>query len=429
MPVTTRVTASAGQVQVVDIERKIDEMMPAPRLRRSRAAAVSSLAVVTLAAGIRGGQDRPITGTTTFVLDGNRMYAEVGFIRRDRAIHRALAFVDMGSQFLTVRESLFNELQLGRDRSLSFRVGELLVEIPRTDVMSEPRAPSPLGAELKVEATLPASVLQRYQVVLDYQARTLALAPRGTLTPDGVSIPFRINSGTGLIVVDATLDGKSFAMTIDNGSAYTWVTQRSARDWLTSHPEWERGVGAVGTSNMTMSGDGSEAAGTLLRIPEVSIGGLVLKQVGVFAAARGRNVSGNLDLFDWYSQKNAEPVIGWIGGNVLKAFRLTLDYPRRMSYWFAEAAIDQRDLDQVGLTLRSSRGEFFVSGIATKNGHATVQGIRPGDKLIRVGDLELSKAIWGQVFEAMHGSPGESRSLLVERDGARRTIRTTVTAF
>jgi C-terminal processing protease CtpA/Prc len=70
-----------------------------------------------------------------------------------------------------------------------------------------------------------------------------------------------------------------------------------------------------------------------------------------------------------------------------------------------------------------------VAAIAAKDGRATVKGIVPGDKLLQVGDVELSSATWGRVFEAMHGSPGESRTLVVERDGVRVKVVAPVTRF
>jgi hypothetical protein len=178
-----------------------------------------------------------------------------------------------------------------------------------------------------------------------------------------------------------------------------------------------------------MAGDDTEALGTLLRVPEIFCGPLTLKDVGVLAAGPSRSFPGNLDLFDWYSQKNETPVIGWIGGNVLKAFRITIDYPNRRIYWQRQTAIDPHDLEQVGLTLRTERGEFVVAKIATKNGVPTVDGVLPGDKLIRIGDLETGKATWGAIFSALHGRPGETRSLVLERNGNRFAVATRVTAF
>ena len=121
-------------------------------------------------------QDQPVPRKSRFVLDGNRMYAELDFVRSDRSLHRALAYVDMGSPQMTIRESLFRDLNLDRQEILSFKVGDALVEVRTRDVITEPRPPSSVGSDLKVEAMLPASVLQRYQVVIDYRERSLVLA-------------------------------------------------------------------------------------------------------------------------------------------------------------------------------------------------------------------------------------------------------------
>lgn len=357
------------------------------------------------------------------------MYAELGFVRPDGSVHRALAFVDMGSPTMTLRESLFKELQLDTDKPLVFRVGDMTVTVPRADVFSEPRAPTSIGSDLKIEALLPAGILQRYQVVIDYEKRTLVLMQRSTGRPQGVGVPFRINEKTGLIAVDASIDGMRYPITIDNGSAYTWVRQSTAARWLASHREWERGTGAVGASNMMMSGDRAETAGTLMRIPDISLGSLHLEDVGVLAAGPGGPFPGNLDLFDWYSQKNAVPVIGWIGGNVLKGFRLTIDYPSRMTYWLRQSDPDAHDLDQVGLTLASEGGVFRIAAVATKNGKPTVDGVLPGDTVLRIGSLDLGQATWGAIYAAMHGTPGETRTLSLERNGNRLTATARVTAF
>jgi hypothetical protein len=375
------------------------------------------------------GQAAPSAGTTSFVLDGNRMYAELGFVRQDGSIHRALAYVDMGTPSMTINESLLNELHVNDQRPLMFRVGTLPVEVAADQVQSQRREPRSMGSELKVEGILAGSILQKYLVVIDYRKRRLTLAKSGTMKPRGLQIPFHINERTGLIAVDASIDGSRYAITIDNGSAYTWFRQSASKQWLTLHPAWNRGVGAVGPSNMMMSGDPTETAGILLRIPEIDIGSLVLRNVGVLAAGPGRSPIPNLDLFDWYSQKNAVPVIGWIGGNVLKRFQLTVDYPNRMTYWLQQRNPEIDELDQVGLTLRAEGGEFFVAAVATKNSKPTVEGVLPGDKLLRVGDLETRSGTWGAIYDAMHGKPGDIRLLLLERGGKQFTIAARVTKF
>lgn len=374
-------------------------------------------------------QQSPRVGTTTFVLDGNRMFAELSFVRRDGSLHKALAFVDMGSPSTSVTELLFKELGLDRGKSLVFRVGDLTVQVPSAEVSSDPDPPYSLGSNLKVEAVLPAGVLQQFQVQIDYRNRTLTLARPGTMQPHGQPVPFHLNKTTGLIAVDAIIDGTPYPVTIDNGSAYSWFRQSTVSGWLRSHPDWKRGVGAVGASNMMMSGDGAESSGILLRLPEMSVGSITLQQVGVLGAGAGRSPFPNQTLFDWYSTKNAIAVIGWIGGNVLKNFQITIDYPNQTMYWLKQSDPDAHDLDVVGLTLRSEHRQYFVAAVATKNGAPTVVGVMPGDKLIRVGDLETSNATKGAIFNAMRGKPGETRNLVLERNGHRLNVDARVTAF
>ncbi|HMF10599.1 MAG TPA: peptide-binding protein [Thermoanaerobaculia bacterium] len=371
----------------------------------------------------------PQSGTAPFVFDGNRVYAELSFLRPDGSLHPALAFVDSGSASMTITASLARELALDRGRPLSFRVGELNVTLPATEVIADPSPPYAVGSDLKVEAVLAASLLQRFEVVLDYRRHTLTLAEPGTIRPEGTATAFRVNPKTGLIAVDASIDGRSYPVTIDTGSAYTWLRQDAVRTWLAANPGWERGVGAVGASNMTMSGDGSEANGILLRIPRVLLGKLALREVGALGVRGGRSPVDGVDLLDWYATKNAVPVIGWIGGNVLKSFRLTFDYEKNTLYWLAQREPDTHDLDQVGLTLKRETGEFVVGAVASKNEKPTVEGVLAGDRLVRIDGLETKGATWGRVYEALHGKPGDVRVLLLQRGPDRITVRASVTGF
>jgi C-terminal processing protease CtpA/Prc len=78
---------------------------------------------------------------------------------------------------------------------------------------------------------------------------------------------------------------------------------------------------------------------------------------------------------------------------------------------------------------RAQPGLYIVATVATKNGKPTVENVSPGDKLIRVGELETKRATRGGIYEALHGKPGEIRVLLLERNGNRITVPVRVAAF
>ncbi len=232
----------------------------------------------------------------------------------------------------------------------------------------------------------------------------------------------RVNDATGLVVVEASVAGRLYPVTIDNGSAYTWLKKGTVQNWLRAHPEWQRGVGAVGVSNMRMADDSLEAEGILARIPEMKLGSLALQNVGVLGAGPGKGSSEDSDLFDWYSRKNPVPVIGWIGANVLKNFCLTIDYPHRMTYWFRQSELDPHEIDQVGVTLKAVGGSYFVAAVATQDGKPTVDGVLSGDKLLQIDGLPTASATWGAIFAVLHGAPGDSRTLILERNGRQLAV-------
>ena len=387
---------------------------------------ISALVVLLFVAFPCLGAASPTSGSTSLIVEGNRVYAELVFVCPDGTQRPALAFVDLGSPSMIVSEALFEKLQLDQKQQVTFHVGDMPVHVEASSVTKDSWLPFPIGGNRKVEALLPAGVMRDFQVVIDYGQHSLRLAKAGTLKPEGTPVPIRVSQATGLITVHAVVDGTLYPVAIDCGSAYTWLRKTTAQTWLAVHAEWERGIGAVGPSNMRMADDGVEATGTLLRIPEIQVGSLRLTQSGALAIGPSKT---KWDFMDWYSKKTPEPVIGWLGGNVLRDFRITIDYPDRKSYWLREAEPDPHDLEQVGLTLKSEQGAYFVAAVVTQKGNATVQGVEPGDKLLEIDGQQTKAATWGAIFAALHGKPGELRALVLERDGKRFTVQARVMSF
>ena len=384
--------------------------------------------------------DSERSGTVPFIFDDNRVFAQLDFVRADGTLRKVLAFVDLGTPALVLDKKLHEELQVGQGKPVILRVGHLEMKVDSSAVETDTDLglTGPNGKRtVPVEAVLSGSVLTNYELVVDYAKRTLMVAETNTLKSTGDAVPCRVNEKTGMVSITAEIDGRPYALAVDTGSAYSWVREDVAEQWTKAHPDWERGKGAVGEANMQSRTGGAQARATILRLPEIKLGSLSLKQVGALGIAPeappippapGQSkVEGSF--FDWYSKKAPEPVIGWLGGNVLKGFRLTIDFPRRTTYWERVSDLDPHELDQVGVTLEKRSDGYFIAGIAQKSGKPTVDTVRVGDKLIQVDDVVLGSATRGAIFAALHGKPGEVRMLVVERDGQQLTVPAKVTAF
>lgn len=234
------------------------------------------------------GPDSAAAGTVPFIFDDNRMVAELVFVRPDGALRKTLAFVDLGTPVPVITEQLAKELQFDPHTPMMLRAGTLQIPLESAGTVTVPRLfrTGPDGrATLPVEAILSGSILKDYQVVFDYAKRTLTLARPATLTPSGSAVPCRVNEKTGLIAVDAAIAGRSYAIAVDPGSAYTWVRADIAEQWVTAHPDWKRGTGAVGEANMQTRAESGEPAATILRVSQVGLGALRLTQIGALGIA------------------------------------------------------------------------------------------------------------------------------------------------
>lgn len=363
-----------------------------------------------------------------FVLDHNRAIVEVEFLRADGTIRLARAWVDTGDPILSLTEPLARDL--GLDLS-AWKEGERSVELLSPPPMRLGGMPLDVeGVKTRVharafvqpgihaEANLPASVWRRACVVLDYPARLLTVARPGVLQPRGAAIPCRVHPETGLFMITAVADGEAIPLGVDNGSAGTWVSDTLITAWTDRHPDWPRATGAVGSANFF--GFPFESQGTLLSLPELGLGSLRVREVGLLGLDQG--------LFDWYSAKSAGPVLGFLGANVLRGFRLEIDFPNQMTYWEAGSPVDPGDFDIVGLTVRpGADSTFAVAGVVTRNGQPVVDGVQPGDRIVRIDSLDTSQATMGAVVDALRGTPESTRMLVLEREGKRVTVQAKVT--
>jgi hypothetical protein len=375
----------------------------------------------------------PLVGAP-FTLDAGRILLDVNFEAPGGGARKALVWFNMGMPAPVLTKPLYRELQLDHGQPLKFTLAGVDFNIASALVangdggLAVPTF-SHLFAPRHVEAMLPASALRDYVVTLDYAHRRFALERPGQ-TPPGVAVPISLNAETGLASVDVGVDGRPYPFVIDAGSGYSWMRGETLRQWLASHPEWRRAEGAAGVANNNMLDYAFESRGTLARQPRLYNGDVVLKDVGVLGTgpALGNFVDSIVgDVFwDNWQKSAAGPVVGWLGANVLKQFKLSIDYPGRMSYWESQSAPDAHDLDTVGVTLVRREGRYYIAGIVKPAQGAAIEGVEVGDELFAVDSLAARSAGKSELFAALAGKPGETKLLTVVHANATTKIEARV---
>jgi hypothetical protein len=380
---------------------------------------VSIVVLLGIAAAATVGE--PPSATVPMALDHNRMTVDVEFVRADGSTRKERAWVDTGGTAVVMAETLARDLGVdlsgmpaGKEHSFStptpvpiLRLGGIVLDTEEMTIAVFPGRFARPGVQ--ASCVLPARCLRRLHVVFDYPAQQLTVARSGVLIPRGTTVPCRVNLETGLVMVEATIDGDKVALGVDTGSAGTWVSDKLTTAWLVRHANWPHAVGAAGSTNFF--GFPFETQGTLLCLPAIAVGPLAIAQE---IAVLGLDQS----MFDWYSKKSAAPVAGFIGADLIALFRLEIDFPAGMSWWQPGPPPAVRDLDMIGITLSAEvDGSFTVAGVVTRDSRPVVDGVQPGDKLLGVDLLDATRASMGMVIDALRGKPGVIRTLRLQRAG------------
>jgi hypothetical protein len=375
----------------------------------------------------------PMSVTCPFVLDHNRIIVEVKLVGADGRSHTANAWVDTGAESLIISESAARKIGLDTS-ALETSDGHGSVEsneaAPEVLLGSFPLSTD--GAPLRIfpgnhtnsgidaEVHLSASALRGLHVIFDYPERKLTVARPGSLEPRGSAMPCKVDPDTGLFLTSVKIDGEIVKLGVDTGSAGTWISRELVSEWSRNHPDRPTATGAVGSTNFF--GFDFEVSGILMSLPGLEIGSLRVADVAALGLGQG--------LFDWYSRKSAEPVAGFIGGNVLRQLRLEVNWPEQTCYWAPGASSGHRDLDIVGLTLRPDRdGRYTVAAVVKQNGIPTVKNVQAGDQLLEIDGFKVFGATMGTVVDALRGTPGDMHHLLLDRNGARLTAEVLVRRF
>ena len=275
--------------------------------------------------------------TVPLLVEKNRPYVELTFQRPDGSKRKAHFLVDSGGGGFQIAEPLARDLGLKWGPTMREENGEfaLITNPPKVWIGDFPLEidPKMVGVNLGVSAVLPnelapfphegllpGRVLAKYHVVFDYPKGKFTIARAGVLKPAGASLPMPVNPLTGFPRAELEIDGKTYGFLIDTGAAVTIVSDVLLKALGAAHPDWQRHPGAYGEGAL----QGGRTVETM-SLPGGRWGAHQLKEFVVVSQPEGVYERTT-------SRRMTAPVMGSVAGNVLKRFRVELDYPNAKLY-------------------------------------------------------------------------------------------------
>ncbi|MBE0646783.1 MAG: hypothetical protein IH596_03255 [Bacteroidales bacterium] len=376
--------------------------------------------------------------TVPFTLDHNRMLVDGKIQRNDSTWRKAVLWVDTGNP------DLFLSPELANDLGIELPTDSLLPDHGFVEVFP-PKSIRLAGMELNLDSVtcyvvvsrywfftashcdmnLPSTILKRYDVVLDYPERELTLAKPGEIKFNGLPVAADIRAETGIIQIEAMMEEDSLSFALDNGASYSFGSTELLDLLQETEPDLPVCTGAVGCANIWGLVP-REESWAVVRIPKLKWGAISLTDVGMTIPPDF--TPDGKGMMNWYSQKTVHPVDGFLGPNAYNAFCLGIDYRNQLIYFYQSGEPEPNDMDLVGLTLHpEADSSWVVIGVARTNGKPLVEGVKAGDKLLQIDDLKTTGATMGTVVDALRGKPGEKRTVILERNGARISVVAKIT--
>ncbi|GCE23906.1 aspartyl protease family protein [Dictyobacter kobayashii] len=366
-------------------------------------------------------------GCISLHLSHDRPYIEIEIRTASGYIRKARFLVDTGGGALIFTEALVQDLELPIEDELLtlfgkhiFRrfgpprlfVGPCELDMTQVSALMAVGTCSLFPGEA-VDGILPGFLLSRYCVLLDYSTGTFSLSPSCLTAMRGEPVPISFHPLSGFPCVEVTIAGEQYGLLLDTAASCTMLSEAVVETWARQFPAWPRARCAVGTANM---GAPDEEHATMMRIPRMTVGSVLLRHVTVVSHPIRAFEMRRFDVL-------AAPIVGGLAGNVLKQFRIEIDYAHAMSYWEWCDESYPYDMDLVGLTLSlNADSTYRVAAISDCNYACVRQSVCVGDRLLQVDGLRVTGLSLSRVVDALRGSPGQRYTLLLEREGELRSV-------
>lgn len=262
---------------------------------------------------------------------------------------------------------------------------------------------------------LPGRFLRAHRVLLDYPGKRFGLDQ--PLDSAAVGLSVQIDAHTAFPRIDVTIDGERQGLLLDSGASCTMLSRTYIDKLAVKHPDWKTVTGAYGPANMR--GTRGETDARMIRIPEIDLGGIVLRDVAA--------VSRPPDTFErWMSNMMSAPIIGALGGNALRNLRLSIDYPRNaLGATFVENPV-AHEFDMVPLMLQPTFKGYQIAAVMAGAKLSVAREQLAGKALVAVDDELVGTKPIGSVLALLRGEPGSTHRLRIAGASGALTVEATV---
>ncbi|GHO51292.1 aspartyl protease family protein [Ktedonospora formicarum] len=370
--------------------------------------------------------------TVPLRIEHNRPFVDFTLKGVDGSTHTARFWIDTGGGAFLISEALARKLGMSWEEVIesdegrfapcsppALRLAGMPIRLEHTQALVVLDQPVHMTPGIFADGLICGSLLAQYHVIFDFPHHQFTLATPGTLPPQGAPLGTPIHPESGFPRLEVQIDGQTYGMLLDTGASHTMISRPLLETFTTAHPDWSRADGAIGTANM-----GDEQADTkqcMVRLATCTWGPYQLADVSVVSRDPGVFEE---RLSPWMTS----PIVGALGGNVLRCFRVEIDYAGQTTYLEQYATPTAHDMDLIGLTLLPQRdGSYRVLEVATGgNAQEVSEQIQVGDILLYVDQQEIYGLSLASAVDALRGVPGQMHTLQLERMGQHREIQVPV---
>jgi predicted aspartyl protease len=257
-----------------------------------------------------------------------------------------------------------------------------------------------LAIGVPIDGVLGSDVLRHFTVTIDFSSGSAQFAANATM-PTGEDF-VRLHPVGNLYFVPLSIQGTSVSLLLDTGTNASSVSTQAWAN-VTTHWRPQSMVDGVRSSG------GSESAKFVL-IPTIGLGSVTSRNIplrvqpqtqdGLFADAR----------FD-----------GLLGTDVLRQFIVTLDLNNDKMYLKSDphSRVDLDRFSTIGIQFaKDAEGSFTIMAVWDPS-PATVAGLKIGDRILAVNQMDTHSMSLDDFSLQIHGRPGKAVHLTVDSDGNR----------